>query len=205
MADPSEEKFRTILADCPVGPGDHEDDIEVFAKRLAEIRLSKDALNRRLGTKKRVETDLRRLRFTARKMIGDFHNMPVEALAAMALVGDDRAIRRIYEVLFEIAWRAEDGIAKNPGSKSKQGRSRNYQAMGATACSAHAWHKLTGKRATPGHKDRGTGERTPFEQFLGKVFAAMNIRANPEHYARDMRGGGWEKILEERLPHRADS
>ena len=68
--------------------------------------------------------------------------------------------------------------------------------MYVTACAGRAWHTLTGKAPTPGHSDRA-GERSPFEQFLGKIFRALRIDANSEHYARQMRGGDWGGIFEE--------
>jgi hypothetical protein len=67
--------------------------------------------------------------------------------------------------------------------------------MYVTACCGRVWHTLTGKAPTPGHGDRG-GERSPFEQFLGKIFRATGIKASSEHHARQMRGSDWLEIFE---------
>jgi hypothetical protein len=124
--------------------------------------------------------------------------MPYEALLAMNFREGD--FKRTLPILFEIVWRAEDAIAKKPGrkpaqSKSIRGRSRDYHAMYVTACCGRVWHTLTGKAPTPGHGDRG-GERSPFEQFLGKIFRATGIKASSEHHARQMRGSDWLEIFE---------
>lgn len=197
MADSLEKEIRSILRDCPLTPGkNHDQDIERFSTRLAEIVSAGKTLNRPLATKKGVQECLGKLRGSARKMISQFDQTPPEALAAMDL--DEYSRLKFVQILLEIVWRAEDGAKKAPSSKSNQRRPPNVQAICATVCAARAWQTLTDKKPTPGTKDRSTYERSDFEQFLGEIFAALGIRANSEHYARQLKQPAWREVVEER-------
>jgi hypothetical protein len=192
-------KIKAILLECPLASGNHADEIEIFSNRLAQLALARDVVNRPRGTQRAVEKYLSELRSSCRKVIRQLQVMPREASLAMNFRKGDP--NRILPILFEIVWRAEDAIAKKPArkptrSKSNRGRARDYHAMYVTACCGRAWHTLTGKAPTPGHSDRG-GERSPFEQFLGKVFRASDIKASSEHYARQMRSSDWLGIFEQ--------
>jgi hypothetical protein len=199
MADSLEAVIRSILRGCPLTPGKtHDQDIERFSIRLAEIGSSRKILNQTLVTKKGVQECLGKLRGNARKLISQFDQMPLEALTAMNLL-DKYHYLRIIETLLEIAWRAEDGAKINLRSRSNQRRPPNVQAICATLCAARAWHTLTDKKPTPGTKDRSTDERSDFEQFLDEIFAALGISANSEYYARELKQGAWREVIEERL------
>jgi len=123
--------------------------------------------------------------------------LPVEALAAMDLKLSGRL--RLVKTMLEIVGRAEDGAANNLGVTYHRGPPINDQAVCATPCAGRAWHTLTGKKPNPGLKNRGTGERSDFEQFLGQIFDALKIKANPEHYARELRKEAWRKTIEQRF------
>ena len=196
MADCLEDKIKGILLECPLAAGDHANEIKIFSKRLSQLATSRDGVNRARATQKNVETYLKELRSSTRKVISLLRGMPREAVLAMNLREAD-----LLPSLFEIVWRAEDAIAKKPGRKSTprkstRGRTPDYHTMYVTACAGRAWQTLTGRAPTPGHSDRA-GERSPFEQFLGKIFRVLGIKASSEHYARQMRGGDWVRIFEQ--------
>ena len=198
MADHLEAKISAILLDCPLASGIGDQDIADMSKRFAEIGSAGRALNRPLATQKSIEACLGKLRGSARNLISQFDQMPPEALAAMELDGYGRL--RLVETLLEIVWRAEDGAKIAPRLKTNQRRPPNVQAICATLHAQRAWGTLTGKKPTTGFKDRANGQRSDFEQFLSRIFAELGIRANSEHYARELhRGADWREIVEERL------
>jgi hypothetical protein len=199
VADRLEAKIGAILRDLPLVAGVNDQDITDFSRNFALIGSAGRASNRPIATQRSIGEYLDKIRGEARKLIGQFDRMPPQALSAMGL--DPMSQMRLVETLLEIVWRAEDG-AKDCQNKLKSNPRRppNVQAICATLKARRAWQSLTGRKPSPGYKDRVSGERSDFEQFLSRIFAALEINANVEHYARGQgRGEAWLNLLKERL------
>ena len=109
------------------------------------------------------------------KHLTGMHPDVVQALAWSPI-----AIWQLSEYLNEMAGQALVAL-KAKRHAAKRGNPGNAMAAAMTEAAAFVYTELTGKPANQGAK------KGSFEVFLGEIFKAYGIRANPQHRIRELK------------------
>jgi hypothetical protein len=130
--------------------------------------------------------ELRRFVKLAERLRTHINSMHREAIGALSPKG----VRHAFSVDWDLEamiGRAEARIACGPTVAASTSPKRLAPEQVAQIC-AQLYTDLTGKRAAP-HGDDYSGKKGgPYLRFLGEVYAALEMKGNPEHYGRDAEG-----------------
>jgi hypothetical protein len=134
--------------------------------------------NDRPATAARVE---KQLTITLRKCANlNEHLSGIHPDVVQALAWSPIAIWQVSEYLNEMAGQASIAL-KAKRRAAKRGNPGNAMAAAMTEAAAFVYTQLTGKPANQGTK------KGSLEVFLGEIFDAYGIKANPQHCIRELK------------------